>query len=41
MMFWIDGSFYEGQFSNNDINGFGIYTYPDGSYYKGNVIIVF
>ena len=32
----LNGSTYEGNWTNNFQNGYGIETFPDGSIYKGN-----
>jgi hypothetical protein len=34
--FWSDGSFYDGQFENNNIHGNGVYEWADGRKYQGD-----
>ncbi len=29
---------YQGEYSNNNLNGFGVYKYSDGSVYKGDFL---
>lgn len=33
---WPNGQVYDGEFKNDDCNGFGILHYPDGKRYEGN-----
>jgi hypothetical protein len=35
-MIYSDGSSYQGKFYFNELNNYGKYTHPDGSYYLGN-----
>ena len=34
-MVFADGSFYEGMFKMNDIEGLGVFQWPDGKIYEG------
>mgnify|MGYP000904812447 CR=1 FL=1 len=34
--YWNDGTFYEGEFEKNNINGYGVIKWADGSSYQGD-----
>ena len=36
IIFWKDGSFYEGNLKDNKFNGFGRFVYSNGDFYEGN-----
>jgi len=35
-MTFIDGDFYEGNWKNDNMHGYGKYTWSDGDVYEGN-----
>jgi hypothetical protein len=36
ILFFVDGSKYDGEFKDNEIHGYGEYYWEDGKIYKGN-----
>ena len=35
LLYFPEGKKYEGEFTNNSVEGYGIKTYPDGKKYEG------